>query len=563
MTRTSRGARPQRARRSPLAGTALVATTALVAGSAVAVLGTATTARAADPVTAASAGAAWLAGELTDGVAHNDQYDFDDYGLTADIGLALAQVGGQPTAVQAAASALSANIDSYVQYEAAPGKTHVSAGSLAKALAFLQAAGRDDATTTDLVSRLQDRVSTADATRGRVQDVFFPEVPFEADFTNTLGQAYAVQGLAQAAPTATTTLTAEQFLLDQQCDAGYFRLSFAAATAADQGCVEASGSTPASPWSVDATAVAVLALATLPAADVPLTPVATAISRAAGWLEATQRNGGGFPSDPEVVTGDNANSTGLAAQALRAAGTTAADTAADEATAWVADQQVLGAASSEGPRSAFKGAIAYDDQAESETTPETAQYQWRLATAQALPALTAVRTGTPELVLPTGYVRAGSFVTATVRGLGNGQSVWARGDGLLNRYTGGHSLDQSNGLQWRALRSTGTRAYTLTGIAGQIGEPVVLKTLGRTTFRVTAPSTVRPRGFLTVRASGFAPGERVRIKIGRGGAERTGTATSDGTFAAYLRAGSAGTTVVRVSGQFADLRTTDKTLRVR
>ena len=33
------------------------------------------------------------------GSSHNDQFDFDDYGLTADFGFALAPIGGQGAAV--------------------------------------------------------------------------------------------------------------------------------------------------------------------------------------------------------------------------------------------------------------------------------------------------------------------------------------------------------------------------------------------------------------------------------------------------------------------------------
>ena len=52
----------------------------------------------ADPV-AGSTGADWLAGQLTDGLVHNDQYAFDDYGLTIDVALGLAAAGGQDARV--------------------------------------------------------------------------------------------------------------------------------------------------------------------------------------------------------------------------------------------------------------------------------------------------------------------------------------------------------------------------------------------------------------------------------------------------------------------------------
>src|SRR4051794_41973916 len=42
-------------------------------------------------------GATWLAGQLSPrGVIHNRQFDFDDYGLTADTAFALDAIGGHP-----------------------------------------------------------------------------------------------------------------------------------------------------------------------------------------------------------------------------------------------------------------------------------------------------------------------------------------------------------------------------------------------------------------------------------------------------------------------------------
>ena len=38
---------------------------------------------------AVSAGSTWLKGQLTAGILHNDEYDYDDLGLSADIAFAL------------------------------------------------------------------------------------------------------------------------------------------------------------------------------------------------------------------------------------------------------------------------------------------------------------------------------------------------------------------------------------------------------------------------------------------------------------------------------------------
>ena len=62
----------------------------------------------------ARAGTAWLATQLTDGVIHNDTYDFDDLGMTMDIGLSMDEVGGDQALVRQIRSSLSGRIGEYV-----------------------------------------------------------------------------------------------------------------------------------------------------------------------------------------------------------------------------------------------------------------------------------------------------------------------------------------------------------------------------------------------------------------------------------------------------------------
>ena len=92
-------------------------------------------ARAADP-TPAELSAAWLTGELTDGLVHNDQYAFDDIGLTIDVGLALNAIGSQPAAVAQLRAAVAPEIKGYTTY-----KKSVFAASTAKALVLAQTLG--------------------------------------------------------------------------------------------------------------------------------------------------------------------------------------------------------------------------------------------------------------------------------------------------------------------------------------------------------------------------------------------------------------------------------------
>src|SRR5699024_2267304 len=90
--------------------------------------------------------------------------------------------------------------------------------------------------------------------------------------------------------------------------------------------------------------------------------------------------------------GSNTNSTGLAAQALAAAGR---QEAADVAAEWILDHQVT---SSSGAASDEAGAIAYNtdarDTAISDGIPDMQKDQWRRATAQALLGLAQVPLGT-------------------------------------------------------------------------------------------------------------------------------------------------------------------------
>ncbi len=179
------------------------------------------------------ASARWLTRQLTDGLIHNDQFgdfEFDDYGLTADTAFALAAIGGQPGAVRDIRTALAQHVDSWttgVDF----GSTDVFAGSTAKAVVLAQTTGADPRAFggVNLVARLTRRVSATAPTVGRIQDKTAGQ-----DFANTIGQAFAAQGLSVAGSGKADE--AVRFLLQQQCSPGYFRLGFAAKTARNQTC---------------------------------------------------------------------------------------------------------------------------------------------------------------------------------------------------------------------------------------------------------------------------------------------------------------------------------------
>lgn len=320
-------------------------------------------------------GARWLERQLTDGLVYNQQFDFNDYGLTADVAFALDYIGGYRDTVRTISRALDDRVDSWTTGTDF-GSDDIYAGSVAKAVLVAQTAERSprDFGGVNLVKRLNARVSDTAPYVGRIED------KGETDFANTIGQLFAAVGLADAgSPKAGP---ARKFLLKQQCDEGYFRLNFAAKAEPRQGCDAGTGD--ASAPDTDVTALAVIALNALPKQG---RAVRGATADAVGWLKQAQKRNGSFGGG--VATEDsNTNSTGLAAWALGDAGSCRA---AAKAAGWVRGLQVTGNVSNT-PLAGEKGAIAYDRaamraaQADGITT-ETRD-QWRRASSQAAPGLT-------------------------------------------------------------------------------------------------------------------------------------------------------------------------------
>ena len=303
----------------------------------------------------------WLESQLSGGLVHNDQYDIDDYGLTADTGIALAELGGHRTALRAVRKALGANVGAWTT-GGEPGGVY--AGSTAKAIAFAQAVGADPRSFggTDLVVQLRGRVSTSAPTTGRISDK-----STYGDYANTIGQAYAVGALSQAGSNRAGIAT--RFLLQQQCASGYFRLNFSAPTAKDQTCDGAAKADKAR--DTDATAIALIQLLSI---EKPSANTRNAIAKAVRFLGLTQKSDGSFGGGP-TTKAPNANSTGLAAWALGDAGRC---DAAHRAARWAAKLQ-------------FHGAVAYDGAALAAAKKDgitvEARDQWRRASSQAAPGL--------------------------------------------------------------------------------------------------------------------------------------------------------------------------------
>ncbi len=283
----------------------------------------ATPAAYAEPVTAkslAEAAAGWLARQLVDGERFEDDLGgtvYPDQGLTVDTLLALDAAGvAQDNAAKALAWLGRPEIVAgYVTDEEG---TRYAGGYAKLALAVLAQGGDPTAFGgVDLIAGL----TALQAPSGR----FVNRVDDPADPTNNFTQSLAVITLERH---GTAPKAAVDYLAGSACPDGGFPLKFEQPTCAAQ---------------VDATAMVVQAL---------LAAGRTADAGAGlDWLAGQQLADGGFPDNglPDGQgTKSNANSTGLAAQALRAGGRTA-----DRAVAYLTGLQV-------GCGNPAAGAIAYD-----------------------------------------------------------------------------------------------------------------------------------------------------------------------------------------------------------
>lgn len=526
-----------------LRAAALAATTALVATTLT--LGTAAPSGAA-PAPAENA-AGWLATELTNGLMHNPNFGgFDDYGLTIDAGFAFDAIGTNDAVVRQIRTALAPKVASYttgVDY-GAPGD--IFSGASAKALVWAQVSGADAASYggTNLVAQTADRVSADAPIAGRIEDAG------AADYANVIGQAFAARGLTLAgAPKAGSAL---DFLLKQQCTAGYFRLNFATdKTAAGQGCVDgdATGSAPDS----DVTSLTLLQLAALDSTDARVTG---AIAKATSWLGSQQRADGSFGGGTSTSSA-NANSTGLAAWALAGQGRCSD---AGRAAGWV---QALQVAPGSSPALADEvGAVAYDAEAlalaKAAGITDATSDQFRRATSQAAPALSYSLSSTPSLAISGtgGYRRPGSEATLTISGVPAGERVCFAGA----TFPGERALvaPATGAITATVVLPTVTSAPTYRVTAARSTAEAAVRVLGKLRVPVKAKKKKVSKGDKQVlKVTGLAPGEKVKITV-RGKKVAKGTAITNGSFKATFKIirklAKPGKAKVVVTGQFADLR---------
>jgi hypothetical protein len=324
----------------------------------------------------------WLADE----VGRNGFVEgpYIDHGLSLDFATVLADVGGHDDVVGRILDAMQdpREIEGYLSFydEEANGQY---AGATAKLVHTVVTADRDVADyRDDLVEDLTAMVVSSGAEAGRAKDTG------EQDYSNTVSQAFVARALAITDDDDGSVTPAVEFLLEQQCDAGWFRESLAGEDG-DHSC-EGGPKGDRTP-SVDATAHAVAALVEVreqlegelqQAAD-------EAVEAASQWLEESQGDQGGH----SVSGGDqpaNANSTGLAVRALAAAGR---DEAAAAGAGWLLQHRVSG----DGPLADEAGAVTFDDrtlrQARRKGISDGDRPQWQRATVEAAAGLHAVAGG--------------------------------------------------------------------------------------------------------------------------------------------------------------------------
>lgn len=520
----------------------LAATTALAAGA----LGVVTTA----PAQAApekdnarvKAGARWLAGQLASGpfIA----YGAPDWGITIDAATSLLTVGRQDAAVAKVRDGLASGLDSYITGEAWGDAGSLYAGPAAKALTFVQAVGADPRSFggRDLVATVAGTVGAS----GRIQDT-----SMYGDNANVLGQTFAVRALAAVAPNSTEAAKATDFLLTQQCSAGWFRTYFTSTASYpdptvndDTACDADAESAP----DTDATALAVLALQSQKADP----DVAAALTKALDWLTRAQGANGAFGGGTSTEA-PNGNSTGLAGWAL---GVAEREAAAEKAAGWLLAHQAVSLDCLTSPLEGDEGAIGYDDAAYTtggtEGITDLTRDQWRRTTAQALPALDYLDLSRATLEAPARYFEDGSTAPLKVGGLLAGEQACVAGQLVTG--------PAASTITAKLPATTGTTTFTLDRLGAK--RTVDVTTLAAQTFKVGVKKKLKRGKKALVTVAGLAPAEKVTVTL-RKKVLAEGKAGPTGLFLQRVKVkGKPGKASLTVTGEFAD-RTGAKRVTVR
>ena len=381
--------------------------------------------------------AEWLVGELTNGLMVGD--NGPDFGLTIDTGMALSTVVDQGDVNAQITTALEARIGDYV----GDGTKESYAGPLAKAASYAKVAKRNPTNYggVNLITRLEERTAdvpadpAAEPQAAAIAGRIFDKSEF-GNYTNVVGQSYAVRALTQAR--STEAAAARDFLLKQQCASGYFRAGFEKANVPNQACTEGAPGSEADP---DATALAVINLVE---SEDKTPAVQAALDKAGAWLVARQRRSGAFRA-AAPVSKINTNSTALGGFAL---GLLKQRDAALKAALWVRKNQPVDKYKCRTALTKDTGAVAYrkDRVKASSTTgiPASARDEWRRATAQAVLGLQFAPASNDALKIVSvrREARAGERVQFRVYGLAPSESACMQVKGDFVRVKGKKSGDK-------------------------------------------------------------------------------------------------------------------------
>ncbi|WP_299051932.1 hypothetical protein [uncultured Nocardioides sp.] len=490
---------------------------------------------------AAVAGGDWLADQLTDGVIYNDQFAFDDYGLTVDTGLALDDFSSNryAGALRSLTAAVTSDegVESYTTGNAFGDENSRYAGATAKLASYVQQRGGDprDVSGTNLINQLSGLVATEDPIAGRIED----RTSF-GDTANAIGQGFAARALVVA--DSPRGASAMDFFLDQQCSDGFFRAFLDDKADTDQTCDGATSEEDSAP-NTDTTGIAVLnLLATDPA---PGSPVQDAIDSAVDWMLSEQAPDGSYAGAPPTDV-PNTNSTGVVAWALGQAGENGA---AARAAAYIARQQ---ATACDGALRTEVGTVAYDRAAleagRESGIDATNRDQFRRASAQAVPALRSLGAvkGSLAQARATRFVKAGQPLTLEVSGLTRGTRSCLTGP--ATRFDVPNAADREVTVD--VPSGTANRTYRLSTFAQKV-DSVTVRALDKTTLAANvAKSRVARKAQQTVTVKRLAAQERVTVKVD-GTRVARGTANGNGVFrATYRVTGPKGDAAMKVVGQF-------------
>ncbi|MDQ3628903.1 MAG: hypothetical protein M3419_08870 [Actinomycetota bacterium] len=324
----------------------------------------------------------WQADELTNGAMVNEQFDFVDYGLTIDTLFSLAADGRKLRYINRIGTRLERNADAYTTFDGTR-----FAGASAKLLVaakVLREPVRDFGGRNSRLDVLRLVAGErAGSEEGRIRDS--SARGGGSDFSNNIGQSLGVIGLSRTGGVPKPVVT---YLLRQQCSDGGFRQD----PVIGRSCVRSGGSS-----NVDTTALALQALVTAKEKG-GVRVRAERLVRATRYLARQQKDNGSFTLG-RAQGPSNANSTGLAAQALKVAGRPCL---AEAARPWMRTLQIVRGKAGDGPARRDLGAIAFTRRALSValvTGVTTAtRDEFRRATAQGVFAF--VPTGLDELAVP-------------------------------------------------------------------------------------------------------------------------------------------------------------------